>query len=76
MNNFGSNLKLKKICNNISLFFPAYNEESNIKKAVEQAENALKQIAIEFEIIIVNDGSEDNTRQVSEGICKIISTFI
>lgn len=55
---------------NLSLFFPAYNEESNIVKAVETAKKALEQIAEEFEIIIVDDGSRDRTRYISEEICR------
>lgn len=53
---------IKKLTS-ISLFFPAYNEEANIVAATQQALEVLPQIATEFEIIIINDGSTDNTRK-------------
>ena len=49
----------------ISVFFPAYNEEVNIKKTVRQARKVLLQIANKWEILIINDGSTDKTGQVA-----------
>jgi glycosyltransferase involved in cell wall biosynthesis len=56
--------------NNISLsiFFPAYNEESNIAESVAQAEQSVKEITDIYEIIVVNDGSSDGTREIAEFI--------
>lgn len=54
----------------LSVFFPAYNEEKNIGKTVETALKILPQIATDFEIIVVNDGSTDETGEV---VKKIIS---
>lgn len=48
----------------ISVFFPAYNEEENIGKTVVSARKKLKQIAKEFEIIIIDDGSTDKTDEI------------
>lgn len=45
----------------ISAFFPAYNEEKNITTTVENAVSVLQDLAEEFEILIINDGSKDNT---------------
>lgn len=59
---------MKKL-KNLSLFLPAYNEESNIEKAVERAMAVLKGVAEDYEVIIVNDGSSDSTRNISERIC-------
>jgi glycosyltransferase involved in cell wall biosynthesis len=50
-----------KIIREISVFFPAYNEEKNIKKTVLNAESILKKIADKYEILIIDDGSRDNT---------------
>jgi glycosyltransferase involved in cell wall biosynthesis len=55
---------MKKLTS-LSLFFPAYNEEANIEAATKQALEVLPQIAEEFEIIIINDGSKDNTRKIA-----------
>jgi len=48
----------------LSVFFPAYNEEQNIQPLVKQALAFLPQVAKKFEVIIVDDGSEDNTQLV------------
>ncbi len=56
--------------NELSVFFPAYNEEGNIKKTVEDAKRVLLKVAKKWEIIIVNDGSKDKTLQISEGLSE------
>lgn len=45
----------------VSVIIPAYNEEAIIKNAVKNALDILVAANIDFEIIIVNDGSSDNT---------------
>lgn len=46
----------------LSVFFPAFNEEGNIKKAVQTALEVLKTLKLDrFEVIVVNDGSSDGT---------------
>ena len=47
---------------NITMFFPAYNEEKNIPKVLSSAEKILKKIADKYEIlVVVYAGSTDNT---------------
>lgn len=50
--------------NSISIVFPAYNEECNVASAVQAARRACSKYARTFEIIVVNDGSRDDTRAV------------
>jgi len=52
----------------ISLFFPAYNEEKNIKKTVEDALLILPKVASDFEVIVVDDGSRDKTAEIVKKI--------
>ncbi|MDD5434794.1 MAG: glycosyltransferase family 2 protein [Nitrospira sp.] len=54
----------------ISLVFPAYNEEENIVQAVKQAQRVLSKIASPWEIIVVNDGSKDRTREIIEKLSR------
>lgn len=54
----------------LSVFFPSFNEESNVEKIVKRAVGVLENLGLEFEIIIVNDGSTDNTRVVAEGLAR------
>lgn len=50
----------------ISVFFPAYNEAENIEKTVKKAMAVLRKIADKFEILIVDDGSKDETGKIAE----------
>ena len=50
----------------ISCFFPMYNEEGNIREVVSSAISVLSKRFEEFELIIVNDGSRDRTKEIAE----------
>ncbi len=54
----------------LSVIIPAYNEEKRIKKTVEFTLQFLNEQKIEHEIIVVDDGSTDQTKQVIEGVRK------
>lgn len=56
---------------NLSVFFPAYNEEKNIENTVTKAEQVLKTLKlVAYEIIIINDGSKDNTGKIADELAK------
>lgn len=50
----------------ISIVVPALNEEDNIKAAVNSVLLALNDANVKGEIIIINDGSTDNTGRIAE----------
>lgn len=50
----------------LSYFFPAHNEEANLEGLVAEALETLPSIADTFEIIAVNDGSRDRTREIAD----------
>ncbi len=50
----------------LSFFFPAHNEAENIEALVTEALSVLPQLADDFEIIAVDDGSRDATPQIAE----------
>lgn len=50
----------------VSLFFPMFNEEGNIGQAVDAARAALSQLAVDFEVIVVDDGSRDGTGALAD----------
>lgn len=54
----------------LSVFFPCYNEEKNIEATVSKAIPVLNQVAVKWEIILINDGSKDDTAKVLETIQK------
>lgn len=49
----------------LSVFFPCYNEEKNISQTVSKSISILDKIAKKWEIIIVNDGSKDKTKDIA-----------
>ena len=52
----------------ISVFFPCYNEQENVGRTVEKALEVMQQFDADFEVIIVDDGSSDGTRQIADEI--------
>jgi len=48
----------------LSVFLPAYNEADNVRKAVEGVSAVLRSLDTDYEIIVVNDGSLDNTGDI------------
>jgi glycosyltransferase involved in cell wall biosynthesis len=54
---------MKKV-SSLSFFFPAFNEEANVESLVRDAQLLLPEIAHDWEIIPVNDGSKDETGSI------------
>lgn len=52
----------------VSLVIPAYNEEKRIKRTLMQAHQYMKATFDSYEIIVVDDGSQDGTRALVEGL--------
>ena len=48
----------------ISAFFPCYNDAPTIAGLVREADCQLRQLAGDYEVIVVNDGSSDNSADV------------
>lgn len=61
--------RLKKVPE-LSLFLPSYNEQDNIKKVIADADKVLKTVADKYEILVIEDGSKDDTAKVVKDIIK------
>jgi dolichyl-phosphate beta-glucosyltransferase len=48
----------------LSVVIPAYNEEQRLPRTIEQIERYLEGRRVAYELILVDDGSADGTRQV------------
>ncbi len=56
--------------NELSVFFPFWNEEKNVENVVLSAIPILEKSAKKWEILMIDDGSQDNTKQVAEKLEK------
>lgn len=54
----------------LSVFFPFWNEEKNIDKVVTIALAILPGIAKKYEVLLIDDGSQDNTREKAEALAR------
>lgn len=54
----------------LSVFLPAYNEEDSIAPTVENVVKVLKELKIEWEVLVINDGSKDQTAEVVKRLGK------
>jgi glycosyltransferase involved in cell wall biosynthesis len=55
---------------NISVVIPFYNEEENVKRVVTGLVNSLERASIDYELVLVNNGSIDNSPQILEDLAK------
>ncbi len=54
----------------ISLVIPAYNEEERLRSTLKGAVLFLRRLGVTFEIIIINDGSDDATESIARDFCR------
>ena len=52
----------------LSVFFPAYNDAPSLPRLIETTFAVLSRHADDFEVIVVNDGSRDETRDLLRGL--------
>jgi dolichol-phosphate mannosyltransferase len=55
------------------IILPAYNEEENIEKVAEEWHNIVQKIGLESRLVIIDDGSSDNTFGILEELKKELS---
>ena len=55
----------------VSMCLPAFNEEDNIKKAIDDLIPVLNAISDDWEIVVVDDGSEDGTNKIAKEIIEL-----
>jgi glycosyltransferase involved in cell wall biosynthesis len=56
--------------NSLSVFFPAYNDAPSLPSLIAKTFDVLDRIAADYEVIVVNDGSHDDTGEVLESLAR------
>lgn len=54
----------------LTVFYPAYNEAENIQETVQKTLEILPEIADQYEVLVINDGSKDNTGEIIEKLAQ------
>ena len=49
----------------LSIVLPAYNEEANVVAAVDEVSQIAQTLGVDYEIILINDGSRDRTGELA-----------
>lgn len=52
----------------LSVFFPAYNEEQNVRATTEGILRVLPGVSEQYEVLIVDDGSVDKTGEIADAL--------
>lgn len=55
----------------ISAFFPAYNDAGTIPSMVMTTLLTLRQISDDYEVVVINDGSQDHTPQLLDELARL-----
>ena len=59
----------------ISIIVPLYNEEQVFNQLIQRLQNVISKTTFICEVLLINDGSSDNTDQLIEEICKKDNRF-
>lgn len=54
----------------LSLVVPAFNEKDSLKRVIRRIHQVVPKYCSDYEIIVVNDGSEDNTGKLADSIAS------
>jgi glycosyltransferase involved in cell wall biosynthesis len=55
---------------NVSLFFPVFRDERTVRRVAEKSLAVLRDIANEYEVVIVDDGSPDRAGEISVELAR------
>jgi glycosyltransferase involved in cell wall biosynthesis len=59
-----------KALTSLSIFFPCYNEASNVATMIDQAVQVGNEYGIDYEVVVVDDGSSDDSVKIVQGYSK------
>jgi len=56
--------------NSITVFFPVFKDELTVRRVTEKSISVLKEIADEYEVIIINDCSPDRSGEIADELAR------
>ena len=62
--------RINTIFKKLSIVVPLFNEEESLQPLANEIRKALKPVNIAYEVILIDDGSTDNSLKVIKEICK------
>ena len=62
--------QINTVFKKVSVIVPLFNEEESLQPLANEIRKALKPVNISYEIILVDDGSTDNSLKIIREICK------
>jgi glycosyltransferase involved in cell wall biosynthesis len=54
----------------VSLFFPVYRDELTVRRVTEKALGVLRDVARNFEVVIIDDGSPDRAGEIADELAR------
>ena len=60
----------------MSVIVPFYNEEGNVRPLIDAVQDALKEFQLPWEMVLVDDGSTDNTLEVARSAAEELGNHI
>ena len=54
----------------VSVFFPVYNDEATVRRVTEKALQVCSEIAEDYEVVIVDDGSPDASGRIADELAQ------
>lgn len=52
----------------VSVIIPVFNEQASIKETIDKALKVLRDCSVDFELIVVNDGSNDKSKMILDSM--------